>query len=125
MDQKAAAAPVRDSTGQVGELTGSVVNMLGYAIRFDDAGKRDGMSIDFEAMAKHLLALDAAAKANGARIRRVIFEPPLLKHLFAAPSGAALRGRMNFMKGRAWFRHDQHYHVDFAVACKGRGKRRR
>lgn len=117
--------PVRDSEGQVRELTGSVTNMLGYAIRFDDRGKRDGMSIDFEAMAKHLLALDAAAKANGARISRVIFEPPLLKHLFAAPSGAALRGRMKFMNRRAWFRHDQHYHIDFAVACKGNGKRRR
>jgi len=25
---------------------------------------------------------------------------------------------LNFMKGEAWVRHDEHYHVDFAVPCK-------
>jgi penicillin-insensitive murein endopeptidase len=56
----------------------------------------------------------------------VIFEPPLLKRLRKAPSGRKLKG-INFMNTRAWFRHDQHYHVDFAVPCKKlrRGRRHR
>ena len=115
--------PVRDGAGQVRELTGSVTNMLGYGIRFDDNGKREGLTIDFEAMAKHIIALDAAAKAHGTRIGRVILEPPLLRHLFATPTGHALQGRVTFMKTHAWFRHDQHYHVDFIVACKSNGRK--
>lgn len=109
--------PVRDNSGQIQLLTGSVFNMLGYAIRFEDDGKGSGVNIDFEALAKHLLALDKAAKANNIRINRVIFEPPLLKHLLAAPSGASLGG-ISFMRTTAWFRHDQHYHVDFDVPCE-------
>lgn len=116
--------PVRDNAGQVRELTGSVANMLGYAIRFDNNGKGDGVNIDFEAMAKHLIALNKAAKAHNIRVSRVIFEPPLLKHLRKAPSGRKLKG-INFMNTRAWFRHDQHYHVDFAVRCKKLRRRRR
>ncbi|MEJ2229252.1 MAG: penicillin-insensitive murein endopeptidase [Alphaproteobacteria bacterium] len=120
--------PVRDSAGKVQELTGSVVNMLGYAIRFDNKGRGKGhdLNIDFEAMAKHLIALNKAAKKHHIRISRVIFEPPLLKHLRRTPSGRKLRG-INFMNSRAWFRHDQHYHVDFAVPCKKlrRGRRHR
>jgi penicillin-insensitive murein endopeptidase len=75
------------------------------------------MNIDFEAMAKHLIALDKAVKVHHIRISRVIFASPLLKRLREAPSGRALKG-INFMNTRAWFRHDQHYHADFAVPCK-------
>lgn len=110
--------PLRNEAGEVVELHSSVTNMLGYAVKFDDKGQRKDQQIDFEAMAKHLLALDKAARANGIGIRRVIFEPPLLPQLFATPSGQALKGRMNFMNRRAWVRHDQHYHVDFAVRCR-------
>lgn len=37
---------------------------------------------------------------------------------FAAPRGAYLRQHPRFMAGKAWVRHDEHYHVDFAVRCK-------
>ena len=110
--------PLRTDDGQVAEVHPSVVNMLGYSITFDDNGRRGNTRIDFEAIAKHLLALDAATRARGIRIRRVIFEPPLHKHLFATEHGKLLPGRMAFMRDRAWIRHDQHYHVDFDVACK-------
>lgn len=110
--------PVRSKSGEVIELLGSVTNRLGYDINFDDRGRRDGMVIDFEAMAKHLLALEAAARANGIRIGRVIFEPPLHRLLFATPSGKALQDRMHFMNRPAWVRHDQHYHIDFVVPCR-------
>jgi penicillin-insensitive murein DD-endopeptidase len=110
--------PLRDAKGEPAELPASLFNKLGYDIRFDDKGEGGGLTIDYDAMAKHLLALDTAAKAHGIRVDRVIFEPPLKRLLLASPSGKALAGRVPFMEKSAWFRHDQHYHVDFAVACQ-------
>lgn len=111
--------PLRDADGRVSELQASVMNKLGYLIKFDDEGHGyGGTRIDFEAVAKHLLALDAAARAHGIRIGRVIFEPPLHRHLFATEAGRQLESRMPFTKKRAWVRHDQHYHVDFLVPCR-------
>ncbi len=110
--------PLRTDDGAVAEIQASVLNRLGYDIRFDDEGRRPGLRIDFEAIAKHLLALDTATRAHGIHIARVIFEPPLHKHLFATENGKVLESRMEFLKRHAWFRHDQHYHVDFAVPCK-------
>jgi penicillin-insensitive murein DD-endopeptidase len=117
--------PLRADSGEVVELRGSVINMLGYAIKFDNAGRRGNTRIDFEAMAKHLLALDTAARAHGIRIGRVIFEPPLHKQLFATEHGRQLQGKMPFMQTRAWVRHDQHYHVDFIVPCQGQYDRKK
>jgi penicillin-insensitive murein endopeptidase len=37
--------------------------------------------------------------------------------LLATRRGDWLREHVNFMKGRAWVRHDEHYHVDFRIAC--------
>jgi len=110
--------PLRTATGEVAEMRASVLNKLGYSITFDDQGRRNGLTIDFEATAKHLLALHDAARAHGIRIGRVIFETPLQRLLFATASGQALEGRMPFMKTPAWVRHDQHYHVDFVVPCR-------
>jgi penicillin-insensitive murein endopeptidase len=117
--------PLRTEKGEVTEIQASVLNKLGYAITFDNEGRRGRLRIDFEAMAKHLLALDVAAKANGIRIARVIFEPPLHRLLFASASGRALAGKMEFMQRPAWVRHDQHYHVDFSVSCRGGGEARK
>jgi penicillin-insensitive murein DD-endopeptidase len=117
--------PLRTESGEVAEIQSSVLNKLGYAVTFDNEGRRGRQRIDFEAMAKHLLALHEAARANGIGIRRVIFEPPLHKALFATASGHALLGKMEFMQRPAWVRHDQHYHVDFAVPCQGGGEKRK
>jgi penicillin-insensitive murein DD-endopeptidase len=27
--------------------------------------------------------------------------------------------QLYFLKRNAWVRHDEHYHIDFAVKCKG------
>jgi len=110
--------PLRTEKGEVTQVWSSVMNKLGYNVTFDNEGRRAGTRIDFEAIAKHLLALDTAARANGIGIARVIFEPPLHKHLFATEAGKQLQGKMAFMQKRAWVRHDQHYHVDFAVPCR-------
>ena len=109
---------LRTDDGAVAQLNPSVINMLGYSITFTDEGRRGSTRIDFEAIAKHLLALDTAARAHGIRIRQVIFEPPLHKLLFVTEHGKLLPGRMQFMRDRAWIRHDQHYHVDFDVPCR-------
>jgi hypothetical protein len=41
-----------------------------------------------------------------------------LPKLFATQRGAYLQQHLNFMKGKPWVRHDEHYHVDFAIPCK-------
>ena len=48
----------------------------------------------------------------------MIFDPPYLWRLFATKRGPYVRKNIPFMSGKAWIRHDEHYHVDFSVACK-------
>lgn len=109
--------PVRTADGAVSELPTHILNQFGYGLDFDRQGRAGDYQIDFEAMALHLLALEAAAKEHGVRISAVIFDAPLQPKLFATPSGAKLAGRLPFV-GRAWIRHDEHYHVNFAVPCR-------
>jgi penicillin-insensitive murein endopeptidase len=52
------------------------------------------------------------------RIALVVLDPPYLPRLFATARGSFLRQTLNFMKVRAWVRHDEHYHVDFAIPCR-------
>lgn len=109
--------PVRDAAGASVPLPTGLTNKLGYAIEFDAQGRFDALRIDFAAIGEHLFQLDAAAKRHGAGLAMVIFDPPLLSLLLSTPRGDWLREHVNFMKGRAWVRHDEHYHVDFQVAC--------
>lgn len=108
--------PLRTRAGEVAEMPVSVLNKLGYEIAFDNTGRAGDLQIDFEAMALHLVALDQAAREHGLKIRRVIFDDNLQRHLSATEAGAKLSRRLPFL-GKAWIRHDQHYHVDFSVAC--------
>lgn len=110
--------PVRTLDGQVSELPTSAFNQFGYAIEFDNTGRAGAHRIDFEAMGQHLLALDRAARAHGISIRRVIFDVGLQPKLAASPAGAQAMNRLAFNKQQAWVRHDEHYHVDFAVPCR-------
>ena len=107
--------PLRDATGAVALLPASATNKYGYAHEFDAQGRLGELAIDNAAIVAHLLALDAAARAHGLRIERVIYDPPLQAAVFAAPGGAALRKRVPFSPKPAWIRHDEHYHVDFAL----------
>lgn len=108
--------PLRTRDGDVAEMPVSVFNKLGYSVGFDNAGRAGDLQIDFEAMALHLVELDHAAREYGLKVRRVIFDSHLQPHLFATREGAKLSGRLSFL-GKAWVRHDQHYHVDFGGAC--------
>ena len=109
--------PVRDLKGQSVRLPATALNKFGYAWEFDGAGKADGLTIDYEALGAHLLALDRAGKQAHAPIQRVIFDPRLMEHLFKTQYGVALRA-LPFMRQKPWIRHDEHYHVDFAIDCR-------
>lgn len=95
-----------------------VTNRLGYDIEFDANAKYGEYAIDFAAMAEHLYQLHVAAKTRRVSFALVIFDAPFLPKLFAAPRGPYLQSNLPFMKGKPWVRHDEHYHVDFAVLCK-------
>ena len=114
--------PVRDQSGKSVPLPTSVTTRFGYDVEFDANANFDGYAIDFPAIAEHLYQLHIAAKAQGVGIALVIFEPQYLPMLFATPRGADLKANLPFMKGQAWVRHDEHYHVDFAVPCKAMAK---
>lgn len=110
--------PVRDASGRSLPLPTGVGNKFGYDLDFDANGKCEGYAIDFEAIAEHLYQLDLAARARNAGIALVILDPPYLPRLFATRRGAYLKANIKFMKGKAWIRHDEHYHVDFSIPCK-------
>ena len=110
--------PVQDGSGRSVPIPTGATNRYGYDIEFDQEGRFAEYSIDFEALAEHLYQLHAAAKTQGIGIALVILDPPYLPKLFATPRGPFLRKNLRFMQGAAWWRHDEHYHVDFAVPCK-------
>ena len=110
--------PVCDRSGRSVPLPTGVTNRFGYDIEFDKRGRFGDYHIDFEAMAEHLDQLYGVAKTRGVGIALVILDPPYLPQLFATTRGRSLQQNLKFMKGAAWVRHDEHYHVDFAVPCK-------
>lgn len=110
--------PVLDAQGRSVPLPTAAGNRFGYDLEFDAQARAGELRIDFDAIAAHLLALHAAAAEEGIRIGRVIFDPAYLPRLFAAERGEAVRRRIAFMQRPAWVRHDEHYHVDFELACR-------
>lgn len=111
--------PVVDGALRSVPLPSTPLNKFGYGLEFDDQGRIPGMRIDFDAMAEHFYQLSAAAHRHGVAIERVIFDPPLMELLFnSSPRAASLRQMLPFMKTRPWICHDEHYHVDFGIACR-------
>lgn len=110
--------PVRNAAKISVPLPTSAFTRFGYDIEFDKAAKYGEYTIDFIATAEHLYHLHQAAKTQGVGIALVIFDTQYLPKLFDTPRGAYLRQNLPFMKGKPWVRHDEHYHVDFAIPCK-------
>lgn len=110
--------PVIDRKGKSVHLPTHPLNKFGYNIEFDGTGRYKDMTIDYEAMAAHIVSLDRAAKLRGHGLWRVIFDPKLQPPLFETKHGQYLMTNVQFSKRPSWVRHDEHYHVDFAVPCK-------
>ncbi len=110
--------PVLDADGRSVPLPSSAFNRFGYDLEFDDRGRYEGYTIDFAAIGEHLYQLHRAARSHAADIAIVIFNPRYLPALFATPRGPYLKRNVKFMERQAWWRYDEHYHVDFAVKCE-------
>ena len=108
--------PVRGRDGQPAPLPRTAQNHYGYDLEFDSAGRLADLRIDFAAIAAHLAELDLEARRDGVGIARVILAPEYLPKVFATPEGQKIKS-LPFMRTRPWVRHDEHYHVDFAVKC--------
>jgi penicillin-insensitive murein endopeptidase len=109
--------PVKNSEGVSVHLPTSPFNKFGYDIEFDDKGVYKNFYIDYEALAAHIVALHKEAKLRGYDLWRVIFDPDLQPNLYKTKYADYLRRNVMFSKKRSWVRHDEHYHVDFAIPC--------
>lgn len=110
--------PVINKEGESVHFSTTPLNKFGYSVEFSKNGKLDDLTIDFEALAAHIVELDKAARSNNIMIWRVIFDPKLQPDLFKTKFGPYLKKHVRFSKKRSWVRHDEHYHVDFKVKCK-------
>ncbi len=109
--------PVIDEEGQSVHLSTHLFNRFGYDIEFDVHGQFDGLKIDYEALAAHLVELHKGAIKRGHKIWRVIFDPNLQPNLLKTQYAQYLRDNITFSTKRSRVRHDEHYHVDFIVPC--------
>ena len=109
--------PVIDKGGNSVHLPTNILNKMGYDIEFNEKNEYDGMSIDYEALAAHIVVLHKRAKENGHDLWRVIFDPNLQPMLFETKYADYLKQNIKFSKKRSWVRHDEHYHVDFKIPC--------
>lgn len=107
--------PLIDADGESRRFPTGPHTRFGYDLEFDERGVRGGHTIDFASIATHLLALDEAAGSSGLAIARVIIAPEYIARVTAADETGRVAARIPFMQGEAWVRHDEHYHVDFAL----------
>lgn len=112
--------PVTDRNGESVHLPTNILNRLGYDIEFDSNNEFNQLKIDYVALAAHIVELHKQAKKKGHDLWRVIFAPELQAPLYETEYGDYLRTHLQFSKKRSWVRHDEHYHVDFDVACENR-----
>lgn len=107
--------PVVDAAGHSTTLPVGPTNEFGYWIEFDSVGQWHDYTVDFPVVAAHLLALQEIARARGAPVARVIFAPEFHAQLAKSPEGRQALASIPWMVAKPWVRHDEHYHVDFAV----------
>lgn len=110
--------PIVNKSGISVPLPTNAFNKYGYAIEFDANGKYKNYQIDFDALGAYIVALHKSALNHGIDIWRVIFDPRLQPHLYATQYGSYIKQNIEIPTKKSWVRHDDHYHVDFAVECK-------
>ncbi|MBK8491556.1 MAG: penicillin-insensitive murein endopeptidase [Saprospirales bacterium] len=91
-----------------------------YLLEFTETGALTfdrSVTIDFETMGKHILALDQAAQENGLRIKKVLLRIELKDDFYQTESGQQVKQKGIYfaqsMSGWTNRVHDDHYHVDF------------
>jgi penicillin-insensitive murein endopeptidase len=96
--------------------------MFHYLLQYNTEGKftlSPKTEIDFETMAKHILALDDAVQKHGLHIHKLLFNTNLQDELYATEAGKELKRRDVRIKPVASDLinryHDDHYHVDFEI----------
>jgi len=96
------------------------IGMFHYLLKFNEQGKYAlgrKTVIDFETMARHIIALDDAAQHHGLKIRKILLNTNLHDELFSTPSGKLLAQRnlrfIPHLNNLINAVHDDHYHVDF------------
>ena len=110
--------PLVNRNGQSVPMPTHAFNQWGYDLEFDLSGNIGKLRIDPDAMAEHIFQLHTVALKHRIGIWRIIFDPDLQPLLKSSPRWPYLRDNIQFSKRRSWVRHDQHYHVDFEVACR-------
>ncbi len=110
--------PVINTENESVHLPTHPLNKFGYNIEFDKEDNYKGLTIDYEALATHIVMPHKEAKKSGNDIWRVIFDPKLQPNLFKTKYSGYLKKNIQFSTKRSWVRHDEHYHVDFIVPCK-------
>jgi penicillin-insensitive murein DD-endopeptidase len=65
-----------------------------------------------------IVQLHKSAVKMNTDIWRVIFDPALQPYLFKTQHSEYLKQHIKFSTKKSWVRHDEHYHVDFLIACK-------
>ena len=110
--------PVTDKSGKSVHLPTNPLNKYGYGIEFSAKGQFDEYTIDYEALAAHIVALHKAGQKQGVGIWRVIFDPRLTANLYNTRHGTYIKNKIKIPSKASWVRHDEHYHVDFQLECK-------
>ncbi len=93
-----------------------------YFLEFNSEGQlslNSNVEIDFETMARHILALDDAARKNGLGIKKVLLQIDLKDDFYRTPSGKAVKARSiyfaKYLSPTVDKFHDDHYHIDFKL----------
>lgn len=110
--------PVVDSIGRSTHFSTTPFNKFGYNVEFDNNGRFKEYTIDYDALAAHIVALHQEAMLQGYDLWRVIFDPQLQLKLYKTKYASYLRKHIQFSKKKSWVRHDEHYHVDFIIPCE-------
>lgn len=110
--------PVINAKGISTHFSTTPFNRFGYDVEFDKEGHFKEFTIDYVALAAHVVALHKEARSQGYDLWRVIFDPELQPALYKTKYAEYLRKNIKFSKKKSWVRHDEHYHVDFLVSCE-------
>jgi penicillin-insensitive murein endopeptidase len=96
-----------------------------YLMDFDANGRYNEdptVTIDFDAMAIHLLAVIEEAPKQGLQVEKIIWKMQLRDELFATENGKKLRAKGVYITTHLSplinALHDDHYHVDFSVNAR-------